>query len=185
MVTHPRPAWDQMTPEQKFAFLNEWAENLANANRSLQIDLHSLLGKVLKLEFEDLKFKTAIEPKLHSHRIKRRPFGASVGAYLPTRPDSPTAMRLKFVHLVSDVVCVVWLRNEEYTRREICLCPSYIARGYHDFDRRPPCANVMRERHSVHRPWHVDIGENQPDLIVKFEATNGVGGISRLVNDEA
>jgi hypothetical protein len=39
-----------MTPEQKFAFLNEWAENLTNANRSLQIELHSFLGKVLSVE---------------------------------------------------------------------------------------------------------------------------------------
>jgi hypothetical protein len=50
MVTRPHPAWDQMTPEQKFAFLNEWAENLTNANRSLQIELHSFLGKVLSVE---------------------------------------------------------------------------------------------------------------------------------------
>jgi len=46
-----------MTREQKFAFLEEWAENLATANRSLNIDIRSLLGKLLKLDskISDLK----------------------------------------------------------------------------------------------------------------------------------
>ena len=46
-----------MTSEQKFAFLEEWAENLAVANRSLNIDIRSLLGKLLKLDskISDLK----------------------------------------------------------------------------------------------------------------------------------
>jgi hypothetical protein len=55
MVSDPCPEWDQMTREQKFAFLEEWAENLANANRSLDIDIRSLLGKLLKLDSTDLK----------------------------------------------------------------------------------------------------------------------------------
>jgi hypothetical protein len=50
MVSDPCPDWDQMTREQKFAFLEEWAENLATANRSLNIDIRSLLGKLLKLD---------------------------------------------------------------------------------------------------------------------------------------
>jgi hypothetical protein len=46
-----------MTSEQKFAFLEEWAENLAVVNRSLNIDILSLLGKLLKLDskISDLK----------------------------------------------------------------------------------------------------------------------------------
>jgi hypothetical protein len=46
-----------MTREQKFASLEEWAENLATANRSLNIDIRSLLGKLLKLDskISDLK----------------------------------------------------------------------------------------------------------------------------------
>jgi hypothetical protein len=57
MVSDPCPVWDQMTSEQKFAFLEEWAENLAVANRSLNIDIRSLLGKLLKLDSKitDLK----------------------------------------------------------------------------------------------------------------------------------
>jgi hypothetical protein len=49
MVSDRCPEWDQTTPEQKFAFLEEWAERLATANRSLNIDICSLLGKLLKL----------------------------------------------------------------------------------------------------------------------------------------
>jgi hypothetical protein len=57
MVSDPCPVWDQKTSEQKFAFLEEWAENLAVANRSLNIDIRSLLGKLLKLDskISDLK----------------------------------------------------------------------------------------------------------------------------------
>jgi hypothetical protein len=57
MEPHPYPALDQMTLDQKFAFLNEWVENLTNGNRSLQIEINSLLGKLLKLESKvsDLK----------------------------------------------------------------------------------------------------------------------------------
>ena len=43
----------------------------------------------------------------------------------------------------------------------------------------------MRERHPVHRARHVDVGENQSDFTVEFEATNGLGGVRRLVNDKA
>jgi hypothetical protein len=43
-------ARDQMTLEQKFAFLCEWADDLADANRSLKIEIHSLLGKILSLD---------------------------------------------------------------------------------------------------------------------------------------
>jgi hypothetical protein len=59
MVNDPCPAWNQMTPEQKFAFLEELAENLATANRSLNIDIRSLLGKLLKLDskISDLKLQ--------------------------------------------------------------------------------------------------------------------------------
>lgn len=47
MAVDAYEAWDQMTLEQKFSFLNQWAENLANENRSLQVELHSLLGKIM------------------------------------------------------------------------------------------------------------------------------------------
>ena len=39
-----------MALEQKFAFLCERADDAANANRSLKIDLQSLLGQLIKLD---------------------------------------------------------------------------------------------------------------------------------------
>jgi hypothetical protein len=50
MKLHPSPAWDQMTLEQKFMFLREWAENLTDTHRSLQIEIHSLLGKLMRID---------------------------------------------------------------------------------------------------------------------------------------
>jgi hypothetical protein len=50
MASSTYPAWDQMTLEQKFAFLNELADNLADENRSLQVDIYSLLGKLFSVE---------------------------------------------------------------------------------------------------------------------------------------
>jgi hypothetical protein len=50
MAGNSYQAWDQMTLEQKFALLNEWAANLANENRSLQVEIYSLFGKILSVE---------------------------------------------------------------------------------------------------------------------------------------
>jgi hypothetical protein len=61
MVRDPCPVWDQMTPEQKFAYLEEWAENLATANRSLNIDIRSLLGKLLKIDSKISKLKQQLD----------------------------------------------------------------------------------------------------------------------------
>jgi hypothetical protein len=36
MVSDPCPGWDQMTPEQKFAFLEDWSENLATAKQIIE-----------------------------------------------------------------------------------------------------------------------------------------------------
>ena len=39
-----------MTLDQKFVFIAERADNLTDAKRSLQIELHSLLGKLLSID---------------------------------------------------------------------------------------------------------------------------------------
>jgi hypothetical protein len=61
MVRAPCHVWGQMTPEQKFAYLEEWAENLATANRSLNIDIRSLLGKILKLDSKISELKQQLD----------------------------------------------------------------------------------------------------------------------------
>ena len=43
-------SWDQMTLYQKLAFVAERADNLTDAQRSLQIELRSLLGKLLSID---------------------------------------------------------------------------------------------------------------------------------------
>ena len=58
MKLNPNLAWDQMTLHQKFVFIAERADNLADAKRSLQIELHSLLGKLLSI---DSKLSTLTE----------------------------------------------------------------------------------------------------------------------------
>jgi hypothetical protein len=50
MAGNSYQAWNQMTLEQKFALLNEWEANLANENRSLQVEIYSLFGKILSVE---------------------------------------------------------------------------------------------------------------------------------------
>jgi hypothetical protein len=50
MKLSPNVAWDQMTLDQKFVFIAERADNLTDAKRSLQIELHSLLGKLLSID---------------------------------------------------------------------------------------------------------------------------------------
>jgi DNA-binding transcriptional regulator YbjK len=50
MNLHFFPARGQMTLEQKFKFLREWAEDLTDTHRSLQIEIHSLLGKLLRID---------------------------------------------------------------------------------------------------------------------------------------
>jgi hypothetical protein len=50
MKLKPNLAWDQMTLEQKFVSIVERADNLADTKRSLQIDLQSLLGKLLSVD---------------------------------------------------------------------------------------------------------------------------------------
>ena len=42
-------SWDQMTLYQKLVLVAERADNLTDAQRSLQIELHSLLGKLLSI----------------------------------------------------------------------------------------------------------------------------------------
>jgi len=42
-------SWDQMTLYQKLV-VAERADNLTDAQRSLQIELHSLLGKLLSID---------------------------------------------------------------------------------------------------------------------------------------
>jgi hypothetical protein len=46
------PAWGQMTPDQKFEFLNEWATNLTNSDRYRQNELQSLQEQILHLQSE-------------------------------------------------------------------------------------------------------------------------------------
>jgi hypothetical protein len=60
MEPNPSPAWDQMTLEEKFAFLCERAESLATDKRSLQIDIHSLLGKCLALDSKISKVELSL-----------------------------------------------------------------------------------------------------------------------------
>jgi hypothetical protein len=50
MKFNPNLAWDQMTLDQKFVSIAERADNLTDAKRSLQIELHSLLGKLLSID---------------------------------------------------------------------------------------------------------------------------------------
>ena len=50
MRLQPNLAWDQMTLDQKFVFIAERADDLAYAKRSLQIEVHSLLGKFLSID---------------------------------------------------------------------------------------------------------------------------------------
>jgi hypothetical protein len=50
MKLKPNLAWDQMTLEQKFVFIAERADSLTDAKRSLQIEIHSLLGKLLSVD---------------------------------------------------------------------------------------------------------------------------------------
>ena len=49
-----------MTLEEKFAFLCERAESLATDKRSLQIDIHSLLGKCLALDSKISKVELSL-----------------------------------------------------------------------------------------------------------------------------
>ena len=50
MKLNPNLSWDQMTLYQKFVLVAERADNLTDAKRSLQIELHSLLGKLLSID---------------------------------------------------------------------------------------------------------------------------------------
>jgi hypothetical protein len=50
MKFNPNLAWDQMTLDQKFVSIAERADNLTDAKRFLQIELHSLLGKLLSID---------------------------------------------------------------------------------------------------------------------------------------
>jgi hypothetical protein len=50
MEFNPDLAWDQMTLDQKFAFIIERMDNLRDTKRSLQVELHSLLGKLLSID---------------------------------------------------------------------------------------------------------------------------------------
>ena len=49
MKLNPNLAWDQMTLDEKFVFIADRADNLTDAKRSLQVELHSLLGKLLSI----------------------------------------------------------------------------------------------------------------------------------------
>ena len=54
-------AWDQMTLEQKFAFLCGRVDHLTGANRSLKVEIHSLLGKTLSLDSKITALKQRLD----------------------------------------------------------------------------------------------------------------------------
>jgi hypothetical protein len=44
------PPWKEMTPDQKFDFLNEWCENLSRSIRVLEEENHSFHARLRAVE---------------------------------------------------------------------------------------------------------------------------------------
>ena len=60
-----------------------------------------------------------------------------------------------------------------------------IPRRHDDFDRWPAVSHGSREAETIHGPGHVDIGEDNPDVVRDFEDCDGLVGVARLEDVEA
>jgi hypothetical protein len=77
-------------------------------------------------------------------------------------------------------VNIVWLRIKHRPGREVIITGTLVARHDDDFDRGPPVSNSTCELHSVHAPWHVYVGEQDPYIGAGLQDGDGLICIGRL-----
>ena len=70
---------------------------------------------------------------------------------------------------LSDRLMLVGFGEEQPAFRQVVLGNLQAARGKDQFDRRPARSNELRELQSVHRPWHLDICKDDPDVGPLFQ----------------
>lgn len=71
----------------------------------------------------------------------------------------------------------VRLRHELALRRHLLGAGFFFSRGDDDFDRRPSPADCGGEFQPVHRSRHIDIGDDDPNIVARFQDGDGLGGV--------
>jgi hypothetical protein len=100
-----------------------------------------------------------------------------IAAKIDAQPPAFTLHILECTHGTDDSLSEVWFGDEKCVGWNFQR--PHLACGYDDVYRWPSVPDASGELQSVHRAWHVDVGEDQMDVRPGFEERNGGVRIAR------
>ena len=119
--------------------------------------------------------------------IEQKPLTAGLGVDLPSnasaaRCGNRVALRFKSRRVLADqgpdhsdqLSRFIGFAEEEPALRNIVVSNARVAGCQHKLDRWPAATNGLGKRQTVHASWHIDVREDDPDVLSGFEQRDGL-----------